>query len=143
MSNKKILIVEDDADVRLGYHLLFKANHYDTFFAKDPISCLSEAHKHRPDLIVLDLGLSAGDGFRVIDQLKAASHLEAIPIVVVSGRDIHTVKARALMSGAKAYLQKPADNSEFLTIISQLIGESGEGALPDDSASRRLSEVNT
>jgi CheY-like chemotaxis protein len=43
MSNKKILIVEDDADVRLGYHILFKANHYDTFFAKDPISCLSEA----------------------------------------------------------------------------------------------------
>ena len=35
MSNKKILIVEDDADVRLGYHVLLKANHYDTFFAAD------------------------------------------------------------------------------------------------------------
>jgi DNA-binding response OmpR family regulator len=143
MSNKKILIVEDDADVRLGYHVLFKANRYDTFFAKDPISCLSEAHKHRPDLIILDLGLPAGDGFRVIDQLKAAAHLEAIPIIVVSGRDLHTVKARVLLSGAKAYLQKPADNSELLTIISQLIGESAEGAPQDDFASRRLSEVNT
>jgi DNA-binding response OmpR family regulator len=143
MSNKKILIVEDDADVRLGYHILFKVKHYDTFFAKDPLSSLSEAHKHRPDLIILDLGLPAGEGFRVIDQLKAASHLEAIPIIVVSGGDIHKVKARALMSGAKAYLQKPADNAELLTIISQLIGESGEGAPQDDSASRRLSEVNT
>ena len=35
MSNKKILIVEDDADVRLGYHVLLKAHHYDTFFAAD------------------------------------------------------------------------------------------------------------
>ena len=35
MSNKKILIVEDDADVRLGYHVLLKANHYETFFAAD------------------------------------------------------------------------------------------------------------
>jgi CheY-like chemotaxis protein len=38
MSNKKILIVEDDADVRLGYQVLLKANHYDTFFAADSSS---------------------------------------------------------------------------------------------------------
>jgi CheY-like chemotaxis protein len=41
MSNKKILIVEDDADVRLGYNVLLKAHHYDTFFAADAMSASS------------------------------------------------------------------------------------------------------
>ena len=70
MSNKKILIVEDDADVRLGYHVLLKANHYDTFFAADGMSAMSEARKHQPDLIILDLGLPAGDGFIVLEWLR-------------------------------------------------------------------------
>jgi twitching motility two-component system response regulator PilH len=134
MGNQKILIVEDDSDVRLGYHILFKVKRYETFFAEDPLSSLAEAHKHRPDLIILDLGLPAGDGFRVMEQLKAVPHLKEIPIVVVSGGDIHTVKTRALLCGAKAYLQKPADNAELLTIISQLIGEPGEEAPHADSA---------
>ena len=56
MTNKKILIVEDDADVRLGYHVLLKANGYDTCFAADSITAISEARKHMPDLIILDLG---------------------------------------------------------------------------------------
>jgi len=60
MSNKKILIVEDDAEVRLGYQVLLKANHYDTFFAADSTAAVSEARKHQPDLILLDLGLPAG-----------------------------------------------------------------------------------
>ena len=59
MSNKKILIVDDDDDVRMGYHIRLKANHYDTFFAADSVTSISEARKHQPDLIILDLGLPA------------------------------------------------------------------------------------
>ena len=68
MTNKKILIVEDDADVRLGYQILLKANGYDTFFAGDSVSAVSEARKHQPDLIILDLGLPGGDGFIVLER---------------------------------------------------------------------------
>jgi two-component system, OmpR family, KDP operon response regulator KdpE len=128
MGNKKILIVEDNSDVRLGYHILFKVKHYDTFYATDPLSSLAAALNHRPDVIILDLGLTAGDGFRVLDQFKAAPELQGIPIIVVSGADMHTVKARALASGAKAYLQKPAENAELLAVVAEFIGESAEGA---------------
>jgi hypothetical protein len=48
MTNKKILIVEDDRDVRLGYHIRLKANHYDTFFAADSVTSMTEARKHQP-----------------------------------------------------------------------------------------------
>ena len=98
MSNKKILIVEDDADVRLGLHARLKANHYDTFFAGDALSAMAEARKHEPDLILLDLGLPAGDGFVVMDRLKAFPALAIIPIIVVSGRSGVANQERVLIA---------------------------------------------
>ena len=123
MSNKKILIVEDDADVRLGYNYLLKAHHYDTFFAADAVSAVGEARKHKPDLIILDLGLPAGDGFIVLERFRVITEVSVIPVIVVSARDPHGNKERALKAGAKAYLQKPWNDNELLAIISQLLGE--------------------
>ncbi|HXM91406.1 MAG TPA: response regulator [Candidatus Dormibacteraeota bacterium] len=123
MSNKKILIVEDDADVRLGLHVRLKANHYDVFFAVDALSSLTAARKHEPDLILLDLGLPAGDGFVVMDRLKAVPALAIIPIIVVSGRSGAANRDRALKAGAKAFLEKPVDNAELLAVIRQALGE--------------------
>jgi CheY-like chemotaxis protein len=123
MSNKKILIVEDDADVRMGLHVRLKANHYDVFFAVDALSSVAEARKHEPDLILLDLGLPAGDGFLVMERLNAVPALAIIPIVVVSGRSGAADWERALKAGAKAFLEKPVDNAELLVVIRQALGE--------------------
>src|SRR5271169_1974525 len=124
MTNKKILIVEDDHDVRLGYHIRLKANHYDTFFAADSLSSIMEARKHQPDLIILDLGLPGGDGFVVMERLKANMHLAVVPVIVITARDPHSNRERALKAGAKAFLQKPVDNDELLAVIRQCLGES-------------------
>jgi DNA-binding response OmpR family regulator len=123
MGNKKILIVEDDPDVRQGMNVRLKANHYDTFFAGDALSSMSEARKHEPDLIILDLGLPAGDGFIVMERLKSIPALSGIPVIVVSARDVLANKDRALKAGAKAFLQKPVDNAELLKVIRQALGE--------------------
>lgn len=130
MSNKKILIVDDDPDVRLGLHIRLKANHYDAFFAVDGLTSISEAKKHQPDLIILDLGLPAGDGFIVLDRLRANDSLALIPVIVVSGRDLHANKERALKAGAKAFLQKPVDNAELLGVIRKVLGETTESEKP-------------
>ncbi len=123
MRDKTILIVEDDADVRLGYQVLLKAHHYDTYFAADSMSAMIEARKRAPDLIVLDLGLPAGDGFVVLQRFRAIPQLSTIPVVVVSARDPHGNKQRALEAGAKAYVQKPWNDQELLGIIGQLLGQ--------------------
>jgi two-component system KDP operon response regulator KdpE len=125
MSNKKVLIVEDDADVRLGYKVLLTAHHYDTIFAADSVFAISEALKHRPDLILLDLGLPAGDGFMVLERFRANTLLAPIPVIVVSARDLHGNKERALKAGAKAFLQKPWNDNEMLGLIRQLLGQPG------------------
>ena len=132
MNNKKILIVEDDADVRLGYHVLLKANGYDTFFAPDSVAAMSETRKNQPDLIILDLGLPAGDGFVVLERLRGNNPLPPMPVIVVSGRDLRGNKERALKSGAKAFVQKPWDDDELLSLIARLLGQPDIYGQPED-----------
>jgi DNA-binding response OmpR family regulator len=123
MTQKTILIVDDDPDVRLGLHVRLKANHYNVIFAADGMASIAQARKHLPDLIILDLGLPAGDGFSVLERLKANDSLSLIPVIVVSARDLNTNMDRALKAGAKAFLQKPVDNAELLKVIRQALGE--------------------
>jgi len=123
MSQKTILIVDDDPDVRLGLHVRLKANHYNVIFAGDGMASIAQARKHMPDLIILDLGLPAGDGFSVLERLKANDSMSLIPVIVVSARDLNANMDRALKAGAKAFLQKPVDNAELLKVIRQALGE--------------------
>lgn len=123
MNKPKILIVEDDADVRLGLHVLLKAHNYESLFAGDAVTAVSEARKHLPDLILLDLGLPVGDGFVVLERFRANAYLAVIPVIVVTARDQHANKDRALKAGAKAFVQKPWNDAELLALISQLLGQ--------------------
>ena len=125
--NKKILIVDDDPAIREGYQIRLKANGFDTFFAVDAISGFTEARKHKPDMIILDLGLPAGDGFLVMERLKADNYLSRIPILVVSARDRLATREQAIKAGAMAFLQKPVDNAVFLAHIRKILDEPGPG----------------
>jgi CheY-like chemotaxis protein len=87
------------------------------------LSAISEARKHQPDLIILDLGLPAGDGFVVLERLRAITPLALIPVIVVSARDLRGNRERALKEGAKAFVQKPWNDDELLAIIGQQLGQ--------------------
>jgi two-component system KDP operon response regulator KdpE len=123
MINRKILIVDDDPDVRQAMHVRLKANGYETFFASDALTAVAEARKQLPDLIILDLGLPGGDGYVVMERLKRYPALAVIPIVVVSARDVQANRVRSMAAGANVYLRKPVDNAELLAIIRQALGE--------------------
>jgi DNA-binding response OmpR family regulator len=130
MGTKKILIVEDDPDVLHSMHLRLRAHHYDTSSASDAISCMAEARKNEPDLIILDLGLPAGDGFLLMERFKQIPSLAAVPVIVVTGRDLHANHKRVVEAGAKALLQKPVNNAKLLAIIRQALGEHSQTAGP-------------
>ncbi|HSZ61153.1 MAG TPA: response regulator [Terriglobales bacterium] len=117
MANAKILIVDDDTDLRQALKLRLRANHYDTVHAGDGYSAIALAHKEQPNLIILDLGLPAGDGFVVLDRLQKDDKLSTIPVIVLTARDAQSSEQRALKAGATAFFQKPADNAELLEVI--------------------------
>lgn len=123
MAKKKILIVDDDADVRAGLNIRLRASGYDTVFASDAMTAVSEARRSQPDLIILDLGLPAGDGFVVMQRLKGIPPLAVIPIIVLSARDREANENRAIVAGAQAFLQKPFNDGELLVEIKTALGE--------------------
>jgi DNA-binding response OmpR family regulator len=123
MSGKKILIIDDDKQLLLGLSPRLKANGYGMTSATDAVSAIAVARKELPDLIILDLGLPGGDGFVVLERIRALADLAAIPVIVLSARDPAGNKERAMDAGAVAFFQKPPDNHEFLSAIRQALGE--------------------
>ena len=123
MTGKKILIVDDDPHLLLGLTARLKANGYRVTCATDALAAITVARKEAPDLVILDLGLPAGDGFLVLERMRGLADLVATPVIVLSARDPADNKKRALDAGAVAFFQKPPDSYEFLTEIRQALGE--------------------
>ena len=123
MSGKKILIIDDDQDLLLGLATRLKANGYGVVSAADAISAIAVARTEAPDLVILDLGLPAGDGFLVFERMRGLTDLIATPVIVLSARDPAKNEKRALDAGAVAFFQKPPNNHEFLAAIRQALGE--------------------
>ncbi|MGA9527778.1 MAG: response regulator [Terriglobales bacterium] len=113
----KIMIVDDDPAIRQALNLRLRANNYEIVSASDGYSALALAQKERPDLILLDLGLPAGDGFAVLNNLQQFPTLSLIPVIVLTARDPQANESRSLKSGAVAFFQKPADNEELLSVV--------------------------
>lgn len=126
MAKRKILIVDDDADVRAGLNIRLRANGYDTSFAADALTALQEARKYGPDLVILDLGLPGGDGYVVMERMKRIPALAVIPVLVLSARDRESNENRVSMAGAAAFLQKPFEDATLLSEVKKALGE-GEG----------------
>jgi DNA-binding response OmpR family regulator len=123
MAEAKILIVDDDQDIRrlLGHRL--KSEGYEPVFAGDAITAVNTARKEVPDLILLDLGLPAGDGRIVIERLHAMPALEGIPIIIITARDLSMERESLARTGAHAFFQKPFDYDELLAAIRSGLGE--------------------
>ena len=117
INRAKIMVVDDDPDLRQALSWRLRANNYDTVNVCDGYSAIAMAQKVKPHLIILDLGLPAGDGFAVLKNLQDYPALSVIPVIVLTARDPEGNKRRTLESGAVAFFQKPADNGDLLEEI--------------------------
>lgn len=117
VNRAKIMVVDDDPDLRQALSLRLRANNYDIVNVCDGYSAIAMAQKEKPHLIILDLGLPAGDGFAVLKNLQQYPALSMIPVIVLTARDPEANEKRTLESGAVAFFQKPADNQELLGVI--------------------------
>src|SRR5271167_1634549 len=131
MSRPKILVVDDDPDLLRALRLRLRANNYEVTTASDGYAAIASAQKERPALIILDLGLPAGDGFVVLDRLQNSDALSSIPVIVLTARDPQSNEQKTLQAGATAFFQKPADNNELLDVIRATLPNAWPGtALP-------------
>jgi len=110
----RVLIVEDEADIRRFVRLALENEGYETFEADSAKRGLIEAGTRRPDLVVLDLGLPDGDGVDFIRDLRGWS---TCPVVILSARSSEVDKIAALDAGADDYLVKPFGAGELMARV--------------------------
>ena len=130
MRKPKILVVDDDPDLVKAMRLRLRANTCDVVTVSDGYSVIGAAQKERPDVIILDLGLPAGDGFVVLERLQSSDTQSGIPVIVLTARDPQGNEQRALKAGAAAFFQKPVDNEELLNVIRVSLPQQGSSQVP-------------
>ncbi len=105
-----ILLVDDEANIRLTLGAKLRALGHTVIEAADGTGCLSAAATPAVGLVVLDLGLPDLDG---VDVLRALRSWSQVPVLVLSARDDQAQKVAALDAGADDYVTKPFDPSEL------------------------------
>jgi two-component system KDP operon response regulator KdpE len=114
LNTGKVLVIEDEAEIRRFVRLALEAEGLEVAEADGVKRGLIEAGTRRPDLVVLDLGLPDADGVDFIRGLRAWSD---IPIIVLSARTTEEDKVAALDAGADDYLVKPFGSAELLARV--------------------------
>jgi two-component system KDP operon response regulator KdpE len=114
VTGARVLIVEDEADIRRFVRVSLQAEGHEAFEADTMQRGLIDAGTRKPDLIVLDLGLPDGDGVDLIRELRAWS---AVPVIVLSARSEEMHKVAALDAGADDYLIKPFGAGELMARV--------------------------
>ncbi len=121
----KILVVEDEQEIRRFLRASLENHSYRIVEAQTARNGLKRAAEDHPDLVLLDLGLPDADGLDVIGQLRGWSQ---VPIIVLSARGRESDKVKALDSGADDYLTKPFNVGELLARIRVALRHSARGS---------------
>lgn len=107
----KALIIDDEVQLRRLLRMLLEARGYETVEAATAREGIEQAGLTRPDVVLLDLGLSDSDGLTVLKRLREWSE---VPVLVLSVRNQESVKVAALEAGADDYVTKPFGAAELL-----------------------------
>ncbi len=104
MEAKRILIIEDDIDLREGLHFSFSGDGYDVFDAGTKKEGLKEIKKGSYDFVLLDCNLPDGSGFELCKEVREFSN---IPMIMLTARDTEMDEIKALELGVNDFLSKP------------------------------------
>lgn len=116
---KKILIIEDEVNIRELVTYNLKANGYEAVEAEDGITGITLAYKEKPDLILLDIMLPGKDGYEICRELRSEGI--NIPIIMLTAKSEEVDKVLGLEFGADDYIAKPFGIRELLARIKAVL----------------------
>jgi two-component system, OmpR family, KDP operon response regulator KdpE len=123
----QVLIIEDEPAIRGVLRVLLEAQGYRCIEADTALRAEIEARSHKPDLLLIDLGLPDGDGVKVIRRVRGWSQ---VPVVVLSARTMEEQKVDALDAGADDYVTKPFSAPELLARVRAALRRDVRGSAP-------------
>jgi twitching motility two-component system response regulator PilH len=129
--SKKVLVVDDDPDVRLFSVTVLEENGYIPLEAEDGESGLKMIKAEKPDLVILDVLMPRQSGVRLYRELKTSKALKNVKIIILSGiakkTFLRSQKALTEFGGAEIpepeiYLEKPVEPEELAEVIKNVLG---------------------
>src|SRR5262249_22072154 len=136
MAGSRILVVDDDDDIRgLVRTLLERAGH-EVSEASDGREGLRELYAGSPDLVILDVAMPGLDGWATLERIREVSD---VPVLMLTARDAELERVRGLKGGADDYVIKPFGRQELVARIDVLLRRPRSGGAQDTYADARLS----
>ncbi len=120
---QKILIIEDNEKVASALNIRIKSAGYETVVASDALSGVSTAVKCRPDLVLVDINLPAGNGFEVVERIRAQLPANA-PVIFITASKQPGLESRAVEMGASGFVEKPYNPVQLLTLVDNILHKS-------------------
>lgn len=125
MSGPRVLVVDDEPQIRRSLRVALRANGYEVEEAATGEAALEQAATRPPELVILDLSLPDLDGVEVCRRLREWTHL---PVIILSAHGEDEVKVRALDEGADDFVTKPFSVPELLARMRVAIRRAARGA---------------
>jgi len=121
---KKVLIVDDEADVLEYLSSLLEDNGYRAITAMDGREGMEKVRVEKPDLICLDITMPEETGVRMLRNLHDDNAVSSIPVIIVSGVDPRFkdfIEHRKQVNPPAAYFEKPVNQQEFLSAVKKIL----------------------
>ena len=117
----RVLVVDDEAPIRLLCRVNLEAEGMEVLEAADGVSGVSTARSERPDVILLDVMMPGMDGWQVAEQLVEDDKTNQIPLVFLTARAELRDRARGLELGGVDYITKPFNPVELASVVDALL----------------------
>ena len=114
---KKLLIVDDEDNIRRLLAATLAGGEYDVIQARDGNQALELVRRERPDFAVLDVSMPGLDGIEVCHQIKSDSALRNTTVVMLTAQSQAETRRRATQAGADAFLTKPFSPLQLLEVV--------------------------
>jgi CheY-like chemotaxis protein len=131
--NRRILVADNDEEVRNALQTLLSTAGYTTLFAADGVALIEQARKHEPHLVMLDFCLPAGNALVMVQTLRRFPEFARIPILICAGREYRMRAIEVFSAGANAFLPKPFNRQMLFSLIATF--------LPPEDCLRNLDPV--
>lgn len=119
---KRILLVDDDAEIIESLRLALEAQSYEVLVARDGNQGLALIERENPDLIILDMMMPKRSGFLVLERLKRLGEKKS-RIIMITANEGNRHKAYAEMLGVDDYVRKPFPMDRLIQSVQRLLGE--------------------
>ncbi len=120
-SGKRILLVDDDAEIIESLRLALEANGYNVLVARDGNQGLALSERENPDLVILDMMMPKRSGFLVLEKMRRTRDTP-MRVIMITANEGTRHKAYAEMLGVDDYIRKPFPMDRLIESVQRLIG---------------------